>query len=264
MSKIIRFILLSLLLMPLSGCKKDDNKVTSFMVERTNKSDYYHIEYDEFVKKCENKDQFATFVYSEFCSSCHYLKEGFLDSFVKKNNLRIYSLCIDGVNDLSYIGNISKNFKDDSFYSFSKDNKLILYYPLMLLISDEQVVSYQLGANKINQNYFGKTFYFDVKSEVYSPKLEEVLYLNKIENPEFITYENQVEKGLIYHTKETKSDELTYYIKPLMDEYKINIYLDYNQNYQDNSLEIVNQDFSISSNNKKDYFALAKSYLRTN
>ncbi len=259
--KIRKFILFFLSLMMLFSCAKIHKE--KILVERTIFHDYINISINEMKEKCNDNLQFVVFVNSENCHACYQIKSSFLDKFVKENNFRIYSLIVDDIenSELSFIKNIS--LKDD-YYRINDEGMFIIYYPLILIIKNGKVNSFALGTDKINDKFFKSNLYYDEKCSSFNVKEEQILSLKKSDDPKFISYKESLKKGIIYHTNQEKSDEITYYITPLKDEFQIDIYLDVNENNSMPSLEIINQDFSVSTKNKSDYFNLVSSYLRVN
>lgn len=235
----------------------------TILVERSLSHDYIDISIDEMKEKCENNLQFVVFVNSENCHACYQIKSTFLDNFVKENNFKIYSLIVDDIenSELSFIKDIS--LKND-YYRVNEEGMFIIYYPLILIIKDGKVNKFALGTDKINSKFFKSNLYYDEKSSNFDAKEDQILSLNKTNAPKFISYSEQIDKGVIYHTNQEKSDEITYYISPLKYEFEIDIYLDVNENNLTPSLEIINQDFKISTSNRSDYFNLISSYLRVN
>lgn len=259
--KIRNLLLAFLSLTTLFSCDKTPKG--TLLLERTILHEYIDISISEMKEKCNDNLQFVVFVNSENCHACSQIKSSFLDKFVKENNFKIYSLIVDGIenSELSFIKDIS--LKDD-YYRINDEGMFIIYYPLILIIKDGKVNNFALGTDKINNNFFKSNLYYDEKGSSFDVKEEQILPLKKSDNPKFISYNDSLEKGVIYHTNQEKSDEITYYISPIKDEFKIDIYLDVNENNLMPSLEIINQDFKVSTSNKSDYFNLVSSYLRVN
>lgn len=74
------FLLIIMLLPLLAGC---GSKLTT----------YEEIEYDEFIEKIENKDDFILFIGSSTCQHCDAFKET-VKSVVKKYQIKIYYIDI--------------------------------------------------------------------------------------------------------------------------------------------------------------------------
>lgn len=248
-----------LMLLTLSGCKNE--KIEKINIERTLTKDFFDIDYEIFKEKILLDDDFIFYFYSPTCPNCQYLKENFFPSFLKKSYLKIYSVDVSGISsyDISFLYNISD--KSAPYFGFNSNNDLYMNIPLITIVSDKKVSSYALGGNKINNSFFNKYIDLNINPINYLPKEEDKISL-KSSSSSFITDYEDLEEGIIYHTASLEdNDEIKYYLKPLMEEKKFNIYLDVDKKNTFSSLEIIkNRESIMICKDKYSYPSLIDNY----
>ena len=262
--KILLFLSLSLIL-PLSGCSYKNT--SSLMVERSLKDEYVNLSFDGFKDKCTNLDNFIAFFNSEECSACYYLETNFLDDFIKETHLKIYSLEVYDITsyEMAYFTQISS--EKQKFYELSKDENNVemanISYPLMLVIEQGKVSSYAIGTKKISRKFFFESVYIDQSKEEFICDGYCQISLENSENPTFIEYSEELKNGIVYRTSTLENDEVKYYLKPFMEDYQVNIYVDIDSSLSENKLEILKTDTIVGSSSKKEsYLELIKTYVK--
>lgn len=76
----------------LCGCSFNNNNDNFVWVEREyGIENYIGIDYDEFMKKCENKEDFILYIYSPTCLACKDFAP-ILNRYISTNDVRIYAI----------------------------------------------------------------------------------------------------------------------------------------------------------------------------
>lgn len=263
--KLLSLSLLSFLLLPLCSCGYND----SFVVERSLKDELVDISFDEFKEKVENNDRFISLFYSEECYACDMLKNDFLEDFIKETHLKIYGIQVsrEEVTSYVYIDQISSSLKKKNYtLDVNENNEQVLYltYPQIMLIEEKEVISTALGTGGINKRYFNKNVYLDRNSTYYILAENDKISLKNSENPSFLKNDQYVENRIVYYTSSlTNNDEVNYYLKPFMEDYKYDIYYVEDHLLKENKLEVYkNGELYETTNNRANYLPLLDSYIK--
>ena len=237
---------------------KEEDKV---MIERSLLNELKDISYDEFKVKCQNKDTFVSFIYSEECYHCYQVKKNFLPKFFEKYDLRIYGVCMDRIknSDLAFIGEISKD--DVPYYKYNEtDDWHTIYFPTVYIVEEGFISYYTTGTSAINESFFTNHLVVDKKASKFSSK--DKISLTKEENPSLNVISQVPSNGVVYYTSSLENEEIKYYLKPYIEDKSISINVIVDENLTTNKLSIVSSDKEVkSSTQKKDYLALLNSYI---
>ena len=263
--KLLSLSLLSFLLLPLCSCGYND----SFVVERSLKDELVDISFDEFKDKVENNDRFISLFYSEECYACDMLKKDFLEDFIKETHLKIYGIQVsrEEVTSYVYIDQISSSLKKKNYtLDVNENNEQVLYltYPQIMLIEEKEVISTALGTGGINKRYFNKNVYLDRNSTYYILAENDKISLKNSENPSFLKDDRYVENRIVYYTSSLQNnDEVNYYLKPFIEDYKYDIYYVEDHLLKENKLEVYkNGELYETTNNRANYLPLLDSYIK--
>ena len=263
--KLLSLSLLLFLLLPLCSCGYND----SFIVERSLKDEIFDISFDEFKDKVENNDRFISLFYSEECYACDMLKNDFLEDFIKETHLKIYGIQVsrEEVTSYVYIDQISSSLKKKNYtLDVNENNEQVLYltYPQIMLIEEKEVISTALGTGGINKRYFNKNVYLDRNSTYYILAENDKISLKNSENPSFLKNDQYVENRIVYYTSSLQNnDEVNYYLKPFMEDYKYDIYYVEDHLLKENKLEVYkNGELYETTNNRANYLPLLDSYIK--
>ncbi len=256
--KRIVFVLFCALL--LSSCGKKEG---TLYVERSIEKAVRETSFEEFSELCGGDKAFVAYLYSEECYACYRVSANFFPQFLSETYLKVYAVGIDEVpnSELSLLGRISS--ENAPYFSVSEANDETYYvisYPLVLIVDEGRVLSYALGANKINRSFFSKNLLLDSSAGKYSPDETEILHVESNPSGEFLPYREDLVEGIVYHTTEAENNaEIEYYLAPLL-EIGYPIYLD--ENGEKNDLEIVKGEKRISAGARKNYLPLLDAYVR--
>ena len=263
--KLLSLSLLSFLLLPLCSCGYND----SFIVERSLKDELVDISFDEFKEKVEKNDRFISLFYSEECYACDMLKNDFLEDFIKETHLKIYGIQVsrEELTSYVYIDQISSSLKKKNYtLDVNENNEQVLYltYPQIMLIEGKEVISTALGTGGINKRYFNKNVYLDRNSTYYILTENDKITLKNSENPSFLKNDQYVENKIDYYTSSLQNnDEVNYYLKPFMEDYKYDIYYVEDYLLKENKLEVYkNGELYETTNNRANYLPLLDSYIK--
>lgn len=260
MKKILILFVSIFFMFPLFSCSSKG----SLLIERSLKKDYVDLSLEEFKSMMDSNINFVVFVNSSTCSACKYVKETFLDDYIYKTNLKIYSFVIEsGEKDKGYfleeIAPEGNTFMAEC--SLDGDVYPCTYVPLILIIENKQVINYALGSSKINKKFFEDNLYIDKLNDKYLVQPNQKLTLEKTDHPGFIPYQEEIEKGIIYNTNNiSNNQEIIYYLTPFMNDFECNIYLNVDSKVEKNSLKIVNGDFSKEIFEKNRYLTFLDAY----
>lgn len=262
MKKIFLSFLVVLFMFISFGCSKNG----SLIVERSLKRELVELNVDTFKEKVNSNLNLVVFVNSSTCQSCKYVKETFLNQFIQDYALKIYSFVIEpGEGEKGeYLKSISK---DGASYLTNCSNSegetyTCAFVPLILIIQNQKVINYALGTAKINYSFFNSNLLLDSYKKKINVTEEEKIRLQKSDNPSFITYDNQ-EIGIIYNTNAEKDNqEMLYYLKPFMEEYQIDIFINIDSSLTNNSLTIKNGEKEITVSKSTEYLNYLESYIK--
>ena len=263
--KFLCLSLLSFLLLPLCSCGYNE----SFIVERSLKDEIVDISFNEFKEKVENNDRFISLFYSNECMACDMLKEDFLDDFINETHLKIYGIQVsrEEVTSYVYLDQISSSLSKKNYsLDVDENNNQVLYltYPQIMLIEEKEVISTALGTGGINRKYFNKNVCLDRNSDFYILSENDKITLKNSENPSFLENDQYVQNRIVYYTSSLENnDEVTYYLKPYMNDFSHDIYYVEDTELKENKLEVYKDGKLIKSTNKRvNYLPLLDSYIK--
>ena len=132
----------------------------------------------------------------------------------------------------------------------------------MLFVENGKAIREAVGTKDINKDLFYKTLKLD-EQKSYKHYDNDVFKLEFSEYPDFVTMPQDLERGVIYHTNSLDNNlEVKYYLRPFMEDYNTNIYLDLNPELKESYLEVMTSTSSHTEKERKHYISFLDTFTR--